>query len=163
MEFTLEELKRIYEFANWGVQKKGVTNKDFRSATEKLRILLEEDIIETDNSATSNVKAKDNKSEIIKVGSVVTIRDVKNNESLTLKIIEQSKKTHYLGYKFNRRGVYVQLSQQVLEEGGDGESTVSTQSLMGKALLGHIIGDFISYKNNDGDKERYEILNIVNE
>lgn len=163
MEFTLEELKRIYEFANWGVQKKGVTNKDFRSATEKLRILLEEDIIENDNSATSNVKAKDNKSEIIKVGSVVTIRDVKNNESLTLKVIEQSKKTHYLGYKFNRRGVYVQLSQQVLEEGGDGVSTVSTQSLMGKALLGHIIGDFISYKNNDGDKERYEILNIVNE
>ena len=53
MEFTLEELKRIYEFANWGVQKKGLTNKDFRSATEKLRILLEEDIIETDNSATS--------------------------------------------------------------------------------------------------------------
>ena len=35
MEFTLEELKRIYEFANWGVQKKGLTNKDFRSATEK--------------------------------------------------------------------------------------------------------------------------------
>ena len=29
MEFTLEELKRIYEFANWGVQKKGLTNKDF--------------------------------------------------------------------------------------------------------------------------------------
>ena len=60
MEFTLEELKRIYEFANWGIQKKGVTNKDFRSATEKLRILLEEDI--TDNSATSNVVAEDNKS-----------------------------------------------------------------------------------------------------
>ena len=65
MEFTLEELKRLYEFANWGVQKKGVTNKDFRSATEKLRILLEENIIETDKSATSNVKAKVNKSKII--------------------------------------------------------------------------------------------------
>ena len=161
MEFTLEELKRIYEFANWGIQKKGVTNKDFRSATEKLRILLEDDI--TDNSATSNVVAEDNKSEIIKVGSVVTMRDVKNNESLTLKIIEQSKKTHYLGYKFNRSGVYVQLSQQVLEEGGDGVSTVSTQSLMGKALLGHIVGDIISYENNDGDEEQYEIFNIVND
>ena len=160
MEFTLEELKRLYEFANWGVQKKGLTNKDFRSATEKLRILLEEDIIETDNSATSNVKAKDNKSEIIKVGSVVTIRDVKNNESLTLKIIEQSKKTHYLGYKFNRRGVYVQLSQQVLEEGGDGVSTVSTQSLLGKALLGHIIGDFISYSNIEMHKKELTFIKI---
>ena len=125
--------------------------------------MLEEDIIETDKSATSNVKAKVNKSKIIKVGSVVTIRDVKNNESLTLKIIEQSKKTHYLGYKFNRRGVYVQLSQQVLEEGGDGVSTVSTQSLMGKALLGHIVGDIITYKNNDGGEEQYKILNIENE
>ena len=161
MEFTLEELKRIYEFANWGIQKKGVTNKDFRSATEKLRILLEEDIIE--NNATSNVEVQENKSEIIKVGFTVTLQDIKDNDTLTLKIIEQSKKTHYLGYKFNQSGVYVQLSQQVLEEGGDGVSTVSTQSLMGKALLGHIIGDFISYKNNDGDKERYEILNIVNE
>ena len=97
------------------------------------------------------------------MGSTVTLQDIKDNETLTLKIIEQSKKTHYLGYKFNRRGVYVQLSQQVLEEGGDGVSTVSTQSLMGKALLGHIVGDIITYKNNDGDKERYEILNIVNE
>lgn len=163
MEFTLEELKRIYEFANWGVQKKGVTNKDFRSATEKLRILLEEDIIKADNSGASDVEIQENKSEIIKVGSTVTMRDVKNNEPLTLKVIEQSKKTHYLGYKFNQSGVYVQLAQQVLEEGGDGVSTVSTQSLMGKALLGHIVGDIITYKNNDGDKERYEILNIVNE
>lgn len=161
MEFTLEELKRIYEFANWGIQKKGVTNKDFRSATEKLRILLEEDIIE--NNATSNVEVQENKSEIIKVGSTVTLQDIKDNETLTLKIIEQSKKTHYLGYKFNQSGVYVQLSQQVLEEGGDGVSTVSTQSLMGKALLGHIVGDIITYKNNDGGEEQYKILNIENE
>lgn len=161
MEFTLEELKKIYEFANWGVQKKGLTNKDFRSATEKLRILLEEDIIE--NNATSNVEVQVNQEEMIKVGSTVTLQDIKDNETLTLKIIEQSKKTHYLGYKFNQSGVYVQLAQQVLEEGGDGVSTVSTQSLMGKALLGHIVGDIITYKNNDGDKERYEILNIVNE
>lgn len=161
MEFTLEELKRIYEFANWGIQKKGVTNKDFCSATEKLRILLEEDIIE--NNATSNVEVQENKSEIIKVGSTVTLQDIKDNETLTLKIIEQSKKTHYLGYKFNQSGVYVQLSQQVLEEGGDGVSTVSTQSLMGKALLGHIVGDIITYKNNDGDEEQYKILNIANE
>ena len=161
MEFTLEELKRIYGFANWGIQKKGVTNKDFRSATEKLRILLEEDIIE--NNATSNVEVQENKSEIIKVGSTVTLQDIKDNETLTLKIIEQSKKTHYLGYKFNQSGVYVQLSQQVLEEGGDGVSTVSTQSLMGKALLGHIVGDIITYKNNDGGEEQYKILNIENE
>lgn len=161
MEFTLEELKRIYEFANWGIQKKGVTNKDFRSATEKLRILLEEDIIE--NNATSNVEVQENKSEIIKVGFTVTLQDIKDNDTLTLKIIEQSKKTHYLGYKFNQSGVYVQLSQQVLEEGGDGVSTVSTQSLMGKALLGHIVGDIITYKNNDGDEEQYKILNIANE
>lgn len=161
MEFTLEELKRIYEFANWGIQKKGVTNKDFRSATEKLRILLEEDV--TENNATSNVEVQENKSEIIKVGSTVTLQDIKDNETLTLKIIEQSKKTHYLGYKFNQSGVYVQLSQQVLEEGGDGVSTVSTQSLMGKALLGHIVGDIISYENNDGDEEQYEIFNIVND
>lgn len=161
MEFTLEELKRIYEFANWGIQKKGVTNKDFRSATEKLRILLEEDIIE--NNATSNVEVQENKSEIIKVDSTVTLQDIKDNETLTLKIIEQSKKTHYLGYKFNQSGVYVQLSQQVLEEGGDGVSTVSTQSLMGKALLGHIVGDIITYKNNDGGEEQYKILNIENE
>lgn len=161
MEFTLEELKRIYEFANWGIQKKGVTNKDFRSATEKLRILLEEDIIE--NNATSNVEVQENKSEIIKVGSTVTLQDIKDNETLTLKIIEQSKKTHYLGYKFNQSGVYVQLAQQVLEEGGDGVSTVSTQSLMGKTLLGHIVGDIITYKNNDGGEEQYEILNIVND
>ena len=161
MEFTLEELKRIYEFANWGIQKKGVTNKDFRSATEKLRILLEEDIIE--NNATSNVEVQENKSEIIKVGFTVTLQDIKDNDTLTLKIIEQSKKTHYLGYKFNQSGVYVQLSQQVLEEGGDGVSTVSTQSLMGKALLGHIVGDIITYKNNDGGEEQYKILNIANE
>lgn len=161
MEFTLEELKRIYEFANWGIQKKGVTNKDFRSATEKLRILLEEDV--TENNATSNVEVQENKSEIIKVGSTVTLQDIKDNETLTLKVIEQSKKTHYLGYKFNQSGVYVQLSQQVLEEGGDGVSTVSTQSLMGKALLGHIVGDIISYENNDGDEEQYEIFNIVND
>ena len=161
MEFTLEELKRIYEFANWGIQKKGVTNKDFRSATEKLRILLEEDV--TENNATSNVEVQENKSEIIKVGSTVTLQDIKDNETLTLKIIEQSKKTHYLGYKFNQSGVYVQLSQQVLEEGGDGVSTVSTQSLMGKALLGHIVGDIITYKNNDGGEEQYKILNIENE
>ena len=39
MQFTLMEMQRLREFASWGVEKKGITEPNFCSAVNKLKMI----------------------------------------------------------------------------------------------------------------------------
>lgn len=92
-------------------------------------------------------------------GTTVTLLDIKYNEELVYTLVSQSHKTHYKGYYF-KDGHYNQRTERVLDSGGDGVTTISIESPLGHALLGHKKGATVSFKNNVGEEETFKILNI---
>lgn len=95
----------------------------------------------------------------VREGKTVTVLDLKTNEKNSFVIVSQSRKTHYLGYKFIE-GHYVQRAERVLDKGGDGTTSISLQSPLGKALEGHSVGDTVSFKNPENDIEKFKIISI---
>ncbi len=95
----------------------------------------------------------------VRIGSIVTLFDFEMNEKVTYEIVQQSRRTQYIGRDF-ASDEYKIKSIQVLDKGGDGFTSVSDSSPLGRALLGHKEGDLVSYKDNAGEIEEFKILKI---
>ena len=95
----------------------------------------------------------------VKEGCTVRLLDINNNQLATYKIVAQTRKTHYKESSFYR-GNYYYKQDQILEAGGDGTSTISLESTIGKAIKGKHVGDIVNYRNNIGEYERFEIKAI---
>ncbi|QFJ56004.1 GreA/GreB family elongation factor [Pseudobutyrivibrio xylanivorans] len=95
----------------------------------------------------------------VKVGTIVTLQDYVMDEVVTLEIVDQTKRVHYVGRNFDS-DEYEIKSVYVLESGGNGFTSISLESKLGKALCGHVVGDVVEYKNDFGDDEKFKILDI---
>ena len=98
-------------------------------------------------------------SERVECGCTVVIWDYRENEKLEYRIVSQTQKVHYLGKEYHN-GRFEMKAEIVLDFGGNGLDCISLESKFGKLLKGKKVGDIISYINDDGEKEKFEVLEI---
>lgn len=100
--------------------------------------------------------------DIVKEGSIVKLYDYQLGEEVLFDIVPQTKKTHYIGGS-RGAGNYRIISKRVLDTGGNGITSISLESLLGRAIKGMAVGQEVKYVTNKGDEERFRIIEIINE
>ncbi len=98
----------------------------------------------------------------VKVGSIVELENINTEKKYLFCIVDQSRETHYLNSDFYR-GHYYFKQEQVLKSGGDGISSISLASPIGKAINGKTAGDVVKYKDNTGEIQSITIISIDGE
>lgn len=135
-------------------EQKELCREDFRIVATSKRFI--EDVVPEVHDNLQINKAEELS---VKEGCFVELFDIKNKQLVKFKIVDQTRKTHYIESGFFQ-GHYYYKQEQVLDSGGDGITTVSLESTIGKAIYGKRVKDVVSYRNNDGEYERFVIKNI---
>ena len=97
---------------------------------------------------------------IIDYNCIVRLWHYASEEEMVFKVVPRTTRTHYIGGDYYR-GQYFMKQEQEFGSGGDGISTISLESPIGKAIYGKKAGSMVEYTNLMGDTERFMIISVL--
>lgn len=126
------------------------------NTTSKRTALVDEEAKDTKKRIPDIVKS--NKK--VDYNCTVRLWHYASEEKMVFKVVPRTTRTHYIGGDYYR-GQYYMKQEQEFDSGGDGISTISLESPIGKAIYGRKAGDIVEYTNLMGDIERFMIISVL--